>query len=210
MIHTKQLVIAILLSLLVISALVASACGVKVTDTDGDGWSDEKETVVGTDPHNVDMDNDGYSDPKDGDPKDTKVPDSSEKTQETLMKNREIELAIGEWIDNDLFSILQDIGEEIRLPIAKDVVAKALETAAHSTIQYKIIEVEMPPTSQEYAVTTRLSIFPMLPKWPNKENELLPSLQRYEISIEYKLSIVGNKVVNEDVDIHSFQMIGQE
>lgn len=37
-------------------------------DSDGDGWSDEKEREMGTNPHSVDSDNDGINDPQDPNP----------------------------------------------------------------------------------------------------------------------------------------------
>ena len=37
-------------------------------DSDGDGWTDTQERIVGTDPHNVDTDGDGIWDPKDPNP----------------------------------------------------------------------------------------------------------------------------------------------
>lgn len=37
-------------------------------DSDGDGWTDAQEKIVGTDPHNVDTDGDGIEDPKDPNP----------------------------------------------------------------------------------------------------------------------------------------------
>lgn len=37
-------------------------------DSDGDGWSDEKEKIMGTDPYSVDSDSDGINDPQDPNP----------------------------------------------------------------------------------------------------------------------------------------------
>ena len=37
-------------------------------DSDGDGWSDEKETSIGTNPYSVDSDSDGINDPQDPNP----------------------------------------------------------------------------------------------------------------------------------------------
>jgi archaellin len=37
-------------------------------DSDGDGWSDEKERILGTNPYSVDSDNDGINDPQDTNP----------------------------------------------------------------------------------------------------------------------------------------------
>lgn len=37
-------------------------------DSDGDGWSDEKERIMGTDPYSVDSDSDGINDPQDPNP----------------------------------------------------------------------------------------------------------------------------------------------
>ena len=39
------------------------------SDSDGDGWDDEQERIVGTNPYNVDTDGDGIWDPKDPDPR---------------------------------------------------------------------------------------------------------------------------------------------
>ncbi|ODS37278.1 hypothetical protein BEH94_04460 [Candidatus Altiarchaeales archaeon WOR_SM1_SCG] len=40
----------------------------KETDSDGDGWSDEKEKQLGTNPYNRDTDGDGIIDPEDSNP----------------------------------------------------------------------------------------------------------------------------------------------
>ena len=37
-------------------------------DSDGDGWSDEKEREMGTNPYSVDSDSDGLKDPEDPNP----------------------------------------------------------------------------------------------------------------------------------------------
>ncbi len=47
------------------------------TDSDGDGWSDEKEKEMGTDPYSVDSDGDGLNDPEDPNPT---VAEEQEKT----------------------------------------------------------------------------------------------------------------------------------
>ena len=46
-------------------------------DSDGDGWSDEKEKEMGTNPYSVDSDGDGLKDPEDPNPT---VPEEKKKT----------------------------------------------------------------------------------------------------------------------------------
>jgi PGF-CTERM protein len=46
-------------------------------DSDGDGWSDEKEQEMGTNPYSVDSDSDGLNDPEDPNPT---VPEEQKKT----------------------------------------------------------------------------------------------------------------------------------
>ena len=43
-------------------------------DSDGDGWTNAQEKIVGTDPKNVDTDDDGYWDPHDPNPLDPNIP----------------------------------------------------------------------------------------------------------------------------------------
>jgi len=45
-----------------------------IPDSDGDGWNDEQEKNVGTDPSKKDTDDDGYWDPKDPNPLDPNIP----------------------------------------------------------------------------------------------------------------------------------------
>jgi len=45
-------------------------------DSDGDGWRDAQEEIAGTEPNNVDTDNDGYWDPLDPNPLDPDIPGS--------------------------------------------------------------------------------------------------------------------------------------
>jgi len=42
-------------------------------DSDGDGWTNAQEEIAGTDPNNVDTDNDGYWDPLDSNPLDPDI-----------------------------------------------------------------------------------------------------------------------------------------
>jgi hypothetical protein len=62
-------------------AMAAVGCGGEEeppVDSDGDGWTDEQEYEVGTDPFRVDTDGDGYGDPQDPDPLDSYVPAPSQ------------------------------------------------------------------------------------------------------------------------------------
>ena len=43
-------------------------------DSDGDGWTNAQEKIAGTDPNNVDTDDDGYWDPHDPNPLDPNIP----------------------------------------------------------------------------------------------------------------------------------------
>ena len=43
-------------------------------DTDGDGWTNDQEKTVGTNPNSVDTDDDGYWDPHDPNPLDPNIP----------------------------------------------------------------------------------------------------------------------------------------
>jgi hypothetical protein len=43
-------------------------------DSDGDGWANTQEEIAGTDPNNVDTDDDGYWDPHDSNPLDPNIP----------------------------------------------------------------------------------------------------------------------------------------
>ena len=59
----------------------------KAVDSDGDGWIDEYEREIGTDPHNKDTDGDGYWDPKDPNPLDPAIP---EKLKEEIQNQTDL------------------------------------------------------------------------------------------------------------------------
>ncbi len=52
---------------LIITSMLASTPTPQL-DSDGDGWSDDKERIIGTNPYSVDSDNDGINDPQDPNP----------------------------------------------------------------------------------------------------------------------------------------------
>ena len=66
------------LALMAILTIVTSCQGLEPSvpslDSDGDGWSDAQEKIVGTDPNKVDTDSDGYWDPHDPNPLDPNIP----------------------------------------------------------------------------------------------------------------------------------------
>lgn len=55
-------------------------------DSDGDGWTDVQEEIAGTDPHNVDTDDDDYWDPHDSNPLDPNIPIDKGLTEPTSEK----------------------------------------------------------------------------------------------------------------------------
>ena len=77
-----RLAIALIPTLLVALAITSIGCGGEAgeptptvaLDSDGDGWTDSQEEIVGTDSHRVDTDGDGYWDPHDANPLDTTIP----------------------------------------------------------------------------------------------------------------------------------------
>jgi len=53
-------------------------------DSDGDGWSDDREEKAGSDPFNADTDGDGYWDPLDPNPLDSAIPAALTPTSTTI------------------------------------------------------------------------------------------------------------------------------
>jgi len=49
----------------------------QTADSDGDGWLNDQENLAGTDPDDVDTDDDGYWDPHDPNPLDPNIPEPS-------------------------------------------------------------------------------------------------------------------------------------
>ena len=76
MIFKKWIVtnLLILLLLLFTSSCLVPEESSSMIDSDGDGWSNTQEKIAGTDPNDIDTDDDGYWDPHDPNPLDANIP----------------------------------------------------------------------------------------------------------------------------------------
>ena len=111
-----------------------------------------------------------------------------------------IEPAIEEWLDDNLDDISEIIGELVTLdlPIARDIVAKAVEKALLSYLEWEIVRAE--PSQDERSCITRVRLtFPLRIDLPLIKQE-------HKVQVEYVLRIQEERVVDSDIDLDSFHM----
>ncbi|MCK4614205.1 MAG: hypothetical protein KAU14_05320, partial [Thermoplasmata archaeon] len=95
----------ILLGVLVLSSTAPFYASEEELDSDHDGWSDEYERSIGTDPFNPDTDGDGIEDPDDPTPKGSLI------NEEEIWETFEVEVE-----PSQKFSTVdEDIGIEVRV-----------------------------------------------------------------------------------------------
>ena len=185
--------------------ILLSGCQDQVSDSDGDGWNDEREKIEQTNPNLADSDKDGFSDPKDWKPLNASVPDDSAKTVDSILENKAIEGTVEDWANNDLYGVSRDIGDAIKVPVVKDALTQAIKLAMQTTLQWQILHVDKLNRSQQYNAKVTLE---MVLKFPNIEiQDMIPKgvdIVNYHINVTYNLGIEGDKVTSSEMDIKSF------
>ena len=210
--HKVRLISGCFLLLMVISMVLG--CQSKVIDSDKDGWDDEREAVEGTNPNKMDSDNDGFSDPRDCEPVNAFVPDDSEKTADSLSANEAIESAVKSWANTDIYGIARDIGDFIRIPVAKDVLAQLIQTAMGKALKWQILHVDKSNWANRYEAKVALEMNILVPTANFKDIvsgdiELKDIISKgidtanYRINVIYDLGIEDGKVVNSEIDAES-------
>jgi len=111
-----------------------------------------------------------------------------------------IEPVVEAWVDENLDEIGEKVGELVTgdLPIARDIVAAAVESALQSYLEWEIVKAEPSQDKRECIARVRLT-FPVTIDLP------LISLDR-KVQVDYVLRIQENRVVDADFDLDSFQM----
>ena len=104
------------------------------------------------------------------------------------------------WVGGNLDEVGEKVGELVTLnfPIARDIVAAAVESALQSYLEWEIVEAEPSQPKQTCIARVRLT-FPLTIDLP------LISLDR-KVQMDYELHIREDRVVDADFDLDSFQM----
>lgn len=128
----------------------------------------------------------------------TPPPDSDEDSRGGPCEG--IEPIVEAWVDENLDEVGEKVGELVTrdLPIARDIVAAAVESALQSYLEWESVEAEPSQTKQTCIARVRLT-FPLTIDLP------LISLDR-KVQVDYELHIRENRVVDSDFDLDSFQM----
>ena len=128
----------------------------------------------------------------------TLPPDSDEDSQGNPCEG--IEPVVEAWIDDNLDEVGEEVGKLVTLdlPIARDIVAAAVERALQSYLEWEIVEAEPSQAKQTCIARVRLT-FPLRIDLP------LISLE-HQVQVDYELHIRENRVVDADFDLDSFQM----
>jgi len=180
-------------------------CQNQVSDSDADGWNDERERIEGTNPNSVDSDRDGFSDPKDWGPLDDSVPDDSVKTGDSVLENEAVEGAIEDWADGNIYGISRDIGDVIKVPVAKDAVTQAIKAAMQTTLQWKISYVDRFDGGQQHNAKVLLEMVLRIPTVEFQDMIPKGDIADYQINVTYDLKIGEGKVTNSEMDTKSFR-----
>ena len=111
-----------------------------------------------------------------------------------------IEPVVEAWVDENLDEIGEKVGELVTLdlPIARDIVAAAVESALQSYLEWENVEAEPSQAKQECIARVRLT-FPL-------RIDLPLISQEHKVQVDYVLRIRENRVVDSDIDLDSFRM----
>jgi hypothetical protein len=128
----------------------------------------------------------------------TPPPDSDKDSQGAPCEG--IKPVVEAWIDDNLDEVGEKVGELVTLdlPIARDIVAAAVESALQSYLKREIVEAEPSQDKQTCIARVRL-IFPL-------RIDLPLISQEHQVQVDYELHIRENRVVDSDFDLDSFQM----
>ena len=131
-----------------------------------------------------------------GSPKeDTSTPESS--TEKNPCVN--VESAVENWVHDNVDEISEELGALVtgNIPLARDIAAKAIETALLAWMEFSIEHLES--IDGKCLAGVKLE-FPLELKIP------LVGTKGYRVSVEYDLIIEGGEVTDSDIDLSSFEM----
>ena len=113
----------------------------------------------------------------------------------------EIETAVQDWVQDNMAELSEDIGILVTgdLPLARDIVAKAIETALGAWLEYSIEQTQPLEGTNKYSARVKLE-FPLELEIP------LVGKIGYRVSIAYDIVVENGQVTETDIDISSFQM----
>ena len=112
-----------------------------------------------------------------------------------------IESAVQKWVRDNVAELSKEIGPLVTkdLPLARDIVAKAIETALLAWIEFPVEDVE--PVKGGDGCSARVKLeFPLEMQIP------LVGKKGYRVSVEYDVIVEKGEVTDSDIDLSSFEM----
>jgi len=113
----------------------------------------------------------------------------------------DVESAVEDWVVADVDELSEQIGSLVTgdLPLARDIVAKAIETALLAWLEFSVESVE--PLEGTDGCSARVKLeFPLEIEIP------LLGKKGYRISVSYDIIVEDGKVTDSDIDLASFEM----
>ena len=113
----------------------------------------------------------------------------------------EIESAVQDWVVSNVDEVSEQIGSLVTgdLPLARDIVAKAIKTGLLSWLEFSIEYEESLKGTDRYSARVRLE-FPLEVEIP------LVGKKGYRVSVSYDIIVEDGKVTDSDIDLDSFEM----
>ena len=112
----------------------------------------------------------------------------------------DVESAVQDWVVANVDELSEQIGSQVTgdLPLARDIVAKAIETALLAWLEFSVESVE--PLEGTDGCSARVKLeFPLEVEIP------LVGKKGYRINVSYDIIVEDGKVTDSDIDLDSFE-----
>ena len=115
----------------------------------------------------------------------------------------EIESAVQDWVVANVDELSEQIGSLVTgdLPLARDIVAKAIETALLAWLEFSVESVEPLEGTDGSSAKVKLE-FPLELQIP------LVGKKGYRVTVSYDIIVEDGKVTDSDINLDSFEMKG--
>lgn len=115
----------------------------------------------------------------------------------------DVENAVQDWVVANVDELSEQIGSLVtgNLPLARDIVAKVIETALLTWLESSVESVEPLAGTDGYSARVKLE-FPLELQIP------LVGKKGYRVSVKYDIIIEDGDVTDSDIDLDSFEMRG--